>query len=493
MYITNPIKSHRYSRPLDIHLTTNHFEIKELLDVLYNKYFNTRKKEITKKHLQVLLLDLYVAWSTDPRLEIGVDMSPNSYNSVKRYNQLNITSTLTDVAKELENNNLIGLHTGPEPNQKVSYIRATPILENYFKKIKLSVFDIKQNTEIIVLRDNKKNEIDYIDDTKTTDMRKVLDKYNEILRQTFIDIPFLEKPYIQYKGKKYTVNQHSKLVRRIFSKGSFGKGCRYYGGWWQSIGEKQREKILMDDRETIEIDYKSLHPVLAYAKKGIDFWKGTNTTRYSYFNDAYDVPTFGIKDKEDSREVIKLLFLTALNAKNEKECFKSFRDQWDYEKYSYQGLFSDIFLQELLDSIRDRHYQIDDMFCSGFGVDLQKWDSDIVEYIVSDFTERNIPILYINESFIIWKEQIDLLVNNMHTAIKWVTGIVEHPELKYDQFITLAWKDHKLNYLDKIGSEKDYYSDNIPKLPLSTDKCKGYTERWNKHKCYFFEKYKDLK
>ena len=90
------------------------------------------------------------------------------------------------------------------------------------------------------------------------------------------------------------------------------------------------------------------------------------------------------------------------------------------------------------------------MFCSGFGIDLQKWDSDIVEYIVSDFTERNIPILYINESFIIWKEQIDLLVNNMHTAIKWVTGIVEHPELKYDQFITLAWKDHKLNYVDKI-------------------------------------------
>ena len=493
MYITNPIKSHRYSRPLDIHLTTNHFEIKELLDVLYNKYFNTRKKEITKKHLQVLLLNIYVAWSTDPRLEIGVDMSPNSYNSVKRYNQLNITSTLTDVVTELENNNLIGLHKVSEANQRVSYIRTAPTLENYFKKIKLSIFDIKQNNEILVLKDNNKNEIDYLDDSKTSDMRKILGKYNEILRQTFIDIPFLEKPYLQYKGRKYTVNHHSKLVRRIFSKGSFDNGCRYHGGWWQSIGEKQREKILMDDRETIEIDYKSLHPVLAYAKKGIDFWKGTNTTKYSYFNDAYDVPTFGIKDKEDSREVIKLLFLTALNAKNEKECFKSFRDQWDYEKYSYQGLFSDIFLQELLDSIRDRHYQIDDMFCSGFGVDLQKWDSDIVEYIVSDFTERNIPILYINESFIIWKEQIDLLVNNMHTAIKWVTGIVEHPELKYDQFITLAWKDHKLNYVDKIGSGKDYYSDNIPKLPLSTDKCKGYTERWNKHKSYFFEKYNDLK
>ena len=82
MYITNPIKSHIYSRPIDIHLTTNHFKIKELLDDLYNKYFSTRKKEITKKHLKVLLLNLYVARSTYPSLEIGVDMSPNFYKSV---------------------------------------------------------------------------------------------------------------------------------------------------------------------------------------------------------------------------------------------------------------------------------------------------------------------------------------------------------------------------------------------------------------------------
>ena len=136
------------------------------------------------------------------------------------------------------------------------------------------------------------------------------------------------------------------MVRKIFSNGSFDKGGKFYGGWWQRISEKQREKILMDDRETIEIDYKSLHPVLAYAKKGIDFWKRTNTTKYSYFNDSYDVSISGIKDKEDSRAVVKLLFLTALNTNSEKECFHKFRDQWDYELHSYKGLFSDIFLQE---------------------------------------------------------------------------------------------------------------------------------------------------
>ena len=81
------------------------------------------------------------------------------------------------------------------------------------------------------------------------------------------------------------------------------------------------------------------------------------------------------------------------------------------EAISINKLFSDIFLQELLDSIRDRHYQIDDLFCSGNGLDLQKLDNEIIEYIVGDFTERNLPILCNNNSFIIWKEQLDLLVN----------------------------------------------------------------------------------
>ena len=37
---------------------------------------------------------------------------------------------------------------------------------------------------------------------------------NIFSRKTFIDIPFLEKSYLEYKGRKYIVNQHSKLVKK---------------------------------------------------------------------------------------------------------------------------------------------------------------------------------------------------------------------------------------------------------------------------------------
>ena len=52
------------------------------------------------------------------------------------------------------------------------------------------------------------------------------------------------------------------------------------------------------------------------------------------------------------------------------------------------------------------------MFCNkdGTGLDLMRCDGDIVEFIVIDFTERNIPFICIHNSFIVWKEQQDLLL-----------------------------------------------------------------------------------
>ena len=315
-------------------------------------------------------------------------------------------------------------------------------------------------------------------------MRGVLEKYNELLRQTFIDIPFLEKPYLQYKGKKHNVNQHSKLVKRIFSKGSFNKGGRFYGGWWQRIGEKERENILMDDRETLEFDYTSLHPVLAYAKIGIDI-------SINQF-DAYDIPFDRIKDKKDKRKIVKSLFLTALNAKNEKECFKAFRNQWNYIEHPYVGSFSDIFLKELLDSLKEHHPKIVDMFCNqdSTGLDLMRWDGDIVEFIVIDFNERNIPFICIHNFFIVWKEQQDLLLKKMHTAIKRVTGgIVDNAKIKFDGYQTIDFQKQVLSYVGKTALDRDYYLLKIGYLQKNIDRCKGYIERLEKHKSYFHNKY----
>ena len=109
---------------------------------------------------------------------------------------------------------------------------------------------------------------------------------------------------------------------------------------------------------------------------------------------------------------------------------------------------------------------------------------------MSDFTERNIPILCIHDSFIVWKEQQDLLIKNMHIAIKRVTGgIVDNAIIKFDDHQTIGFQKHVLSYVGKTGLDRDYYWQKMHYFPTSIDRCKGYIERFEKHKSYFHNKY----
>ena len=62
----------QHSRILDVHRWSDHPEVNTFVDLIYKNHIhyvgeNTR---IKKKHLKVVLLDLFVAWTDDPDLHI---------------------------------------------------------------------------------------------------------------------------------------------------------------------------------------------------------------------------------------------------------------------------------------------------------------------------------------------------------------------------------------------------------------------------------------
>ena len=59
---------YNYSRVLDVHIWSNYPEVNEFISLIYNAYFSNQngKKSIAKKHIKLVLLDLYVAWLDDP-------------------------------------------------------------------------------------------------------------------------------------------------------------------------------------------------------------------------------------------------------------------------------------------------------------------------------------------------------------------------------------------------------------------------------------------
>ena len=62
-----------YSRSFDIHKWSDHKEVKECVDSICKelmklKSFETSRENLVKKHIRVLVVDLWSAWNQDPKL-----------------------------------------------------------------------------------------------------------------------------------------------------------------------------------------------------------------------------------------------------------------------------------------------------------------------------------------------------------------------------------------------------------------------------------------
>ena len=269
------------ARPLDVHTWSDYPEVSNFVDQIYSNLSSAVGNDmINKRLLKVLLLDLYIAWRADPNLKIMFSRDNNSYKAKSRYNEIHIGKKITDIVDLLVVNNLIYEKRGF--NDRIngigfqSRLWPTEDLIVQFQKARFTQFSTNdhENREVIVLRDENKNDIEnYIETSSIKRSRKLLQTYNKLLSQTHIDIYDLEKPIIEIgKGKKkmkLQISQKDKFVRRIFNNARWDQGGRFYGGWWQRCPKEYREKIEFDGVAGLEVDFSGMHIVILYAQEGL--------------------------------------------------------------------------------------------------------------------------------------------------------------------------------------------------------------------------------
>ena len=69
----------------------------DFVDSIYENSFSSRKKNIEKKHLKVVLLDLFIAWCQDPTLKISFSRNNTDYDAGTIYNELHISRLTIEV------------------------------------------------------------------------------------------------------------------------------------------------------------------------------------------------------------------------------------------------------------------------------------------------------------------------------------------------------------------------------------------------------------
>jgi hypothetical protein len=416
-------------RLLDVHKWSDYPEVSDAVEHLFGDLSKDPdfegREDLKKKHIKVIIIGLYANWLVDPDCYTAYYRRVTEYKARSRYNSLHISkktiSVVDALAKRGYIETVIGHYgrTGGHTSH-MSRMRANDKLIKLITEVfnfTDEMIEIHPHRECIILRDyndEKKKQVDipsYCDNAQTEQMRTDLYAYNNLLRRTFIDIPWFPKEGVLGGSKKrlIKIDRSDKFVRRVFNNSSWELGGRFYGGWWQRLPKEWREKILINNEFVNEIDYSGLHIVLLYAQEGIDYWDEVG-------EDPYQLGQ-GYEASVKMRTFLKLLLLTIINAKDHDTAIKSVRWEVNKDKEAYGWINDEGFkLEELVDRFTDYHSPISHHFCSGAGVRLQNTDSIMAEHIINKFTQLDIPVLCVHDSFIIQDIHRDKLHDAMQEA-----------------------------------------------------------------------------
>lgn len=412
---------------LDVHRWSEYPEVDQAVDSIYtelcaNPAFVGNRK-LRKRHIKVIILDLYVKWLKDPEMYSSYYRAKWYYDDLEsRYNKLHISKLTPKIVDALVANDYVshvnGYYGRTGGASHISRMRATDKLIQLIvdeHHVTPEMVELAPDTECIIMRnydERRKRQVDsdYSDDEDSRIARWRVDlcAYNNLLRRTFIDVPSCPADGIPTRsdaGRRIRISQHEKFVYRIFSNGDWNQGGRFYGGWWQRMPSEWRRRIRIGMTPVTEIDYSGLHIVILYALKGV-----------SYLDDPYQLE--GYEQSERMRMLLKQILLASINADNKSTAVKAVRKETNFDP-SYEWFRnSEVDLSRIVEDFVSKHHRIGDAFFSNSGVRLQNLDSRIAEKIINRFTQQNVPVLCVHDSFIVQADKAEELKEAMETAFR---------------------------------------------------------------------------
>ena len=436
------LKSLRYSLYYN---KSKHYEVvvKQLLDKYGKKYENDIRCLVTniakafKSRTEYLTVTLHTEHYSNNILGI-------SYRKTKKLLDMLECDGYIDIYK--------GFSKGKTVAQdfKVELSSATVIKFNkplanmwedrYHKYVNLIDFDLIEVRD----RETKKN--------KSTrgfkglaDKRSFMKKYNMLLESVEFSAigEFIPSP----------------LYKRVYTD-SPSKGGRFYNaGNFQTMKKELRPSIKIDGEDTICLDYSALHPCLCYNLVDVEMeeWYSPYDCDTSFLHvDEAKLEEFKVKynkpDYNPMRNLVKIAMLCILNSpegKGDNSASiamlaisskigedKVKQDNVDtVENSLFYGLCfgkKPIPVKELVKSILTHNFPIAEFFFTDIGLELQRVDSDMAEYILGHFLQKNEVALSYHDGFLVRKTLRDELYSVMKDAYKEVTGTSKNCKVKQE-------------------------------------------------------------
>jgi|GEM_PF-1805497 len=295
----------------------------------------------------------------------------------------------------------------------------------------LTVARLPKDSECIILKNSSKQFLDYPDCDLSLGMRKVVAETNAArvgyawrywpteadgitfkeqasseLNQEELDqelavegVVFKRRDELdpQTEIAERTLDKESLVCRRVF-RDDFKSGGRFYCAA-QSLRKAERSSITIDDKPTIEIDYKSLHPRMLYNINNLE--------------SPVDCYSSGETEQPYSRSLLKSAGMMVINCGSPKEAVAALRNKHKVSRTE---------AEECLSYFESMHKPIAHEFYSASWDRLQFADSQLVEKVLTKCLAESIPVLPVHDSFITTTEDAMRMNEFINEAYKELFG-----------------------------------------------------------------------
>ena len=410
-----------HSHPFSPNLVIINEELRSLAQDIANEI--TQKTKASAKEAsstETLIANLIANYRKDPSLYLAYSRNNSTYKAKSIYNKSDITTDMLRRAvdglkKKGYVTNQPGFNDKKTKTGKNSRTQSTNQLKALFDKFSdIPIRElIRDEPTEIQLKDSKKEKIPFKSSKPLEEMGKDIARWNDFMSKQYVDLSIPEEELSQW----ITPNEN---LYRTFNNSSFEEGGRHYGHWAQNIPKHLRKNLVINGKETVEIDFKSFHPRLLYALEGIalpiDF-------------DPY------IEIEGCTRDEVKQLFQIVVNSKSPQSAQKAIQ-----EGIRNGDIASGVDAKKALTQLEEAHPDLKRYFYSGIGIKLQYIDSRMTAKLMGKLRSELIPMIPVHDSYIVRRNDLHTLELLMDQSIKEVLGELGYSEyMKHSDSESQSW------------------------------------------------------
>ena len=270
-------------------------------------------------------------------------------------------------------------------------------------KFNLTYQDILKRTPPIALKDSKDNELKVINSKTTNTIRKRIERYNNLILSSDIELPIDKMDYDRRKSTGFANRTYTKH----YLDRSYKSGGKYYSPCWQNLSKELRKEIKINGQETVELDFNAMHLHLLYCR--------VNRKLTDYIPegmDAYQLPN-------RNRKIVKTSFTCCINNNCNKDNVNQVVGPEIAKKFP-EIFKSNTSYRDILDELGSHHPEVSQFFYAQIGNEISNMESKVSDYIIGKLTRKNILVLNIHDSFIVSISYKDILLKTMIEAFKYL-------------------------------------------------------------------------